>query len=494
MGAATLIDRRRRPEGGAGGAGEPPGGSDPVLYEKRRQIYPKLVSGRFRTLKWSLLFLTLGVYYVLPWLRWDRGPGVPDQAVLADFSGGKFYFFFLEIWPQEVYYITGLLILAAIGLFLATAVLGRVWCGYICPQTVWTDLFIVVERFFEGDRNARMMRDRGPNSFDRLWRKSAKHLTWLVVSFATGGAFILYWHDAPQIAETFFSGQAPATAYVFAALLTGTTYALAGTMREQVCTYMCPWPRIQGALIDRDTLGVVYRSDRGEPRGAHRKQETWEGRGDCIDCQQCVVVCPMGIDIRHGSQLECIQCALCIDACDAVMTKVGRPTGLIAYDTDENVVLRASGQKPRSFRPVRPRTALYLLVFLLTAGLMTAGLATRTTLEFTALKDRSLPFVALRTGDIRNAYTLKIVNKLREPRRFSLSVEGLPAARVDVIGESDPTGGELKLAGGAVESYRVFVTAPPSAVDRGGAEISLILTDDAGARTIAATRFSGPET
>lgn len=493
MGSTTLIDRRGK-RGETASGGEPPEGEEPiVLYAKRRQIYPKLVSGKFRTLKWALLILMLGIYYVLPWLRWDRGAGVPDQAVLADFEGGKFYFFFLEIWPQEVYYITGLLILAAIGLFLATAVFGRVWCGYACPQTVWTDLFIVVERFFEGDRNARMMRDKAPMSFDKLWRKSAKHLVWLLVSFATGGVFILYWHDAPTIAESFFTGHAPATAYVFAILLTATTYALAGTMREQVCTYMCPWPRIQGALVDKDTIAVTYRSDRGEPRAPHKKNESWEGRGDCIDCKQCVVVCPMGIDIRNGPQLECIQCALCIDACDAIMKKVGRPTGLIAYDTDENVVLRSAKEKARAFRPVRARTTLYLVVFLITAGLMVFGLSNRTTLEFSALKDRSLPFVQLSTGEIRNTYTMKIVNKHRDARTFTLGVEGVEGAQVEVIGEADLAGRGLTLAPNAVESYRVLVTAPQANIRSGGADIRLVLSDDSGARAIASTRFSGPE-
>lgn len=494
MGSTTLIDKRGKRGPASAGGEPPPEGEEPVvLYEKRKQVYPKLVSGKFRTLKWALLILTLGVYYVLPWFRWDRGPGMPDQAVLADFEGGKFYFFFLEIWPQEVYYITGLLILAAIGLFLVTAIFGRVWCGYFCPQTVWTDLFIVVERFFEGDRNARMMRDRAPMSLDKAWRKTAKHAVWLLVSFATGGAFILYWHDAPMVAESFFIGQAPATAYAFAAILTATTYALAGTMREQVCTYMCPWPRIQGALVDKDTMAVTYRSDRGEPRGPHKKNESWEGRGDCVDCQQCVVVCPMGIDIRNGPQLECIQCALCIDACDAIMKKVGRPKGLIAYDTDDNVRLRSVGEKERAFRPVRARTTLYLVVLLLTAGLMVFGLSTRTTLEFSALKDRSLPFVQLSTGEIRNTYTLKLANKQRDARTFNLSVEGIDNASLEIIGEADLAGHGLRIEPNAVESYRFLVTAPASGVAPGGADIRIVLTDATGVRATAATRFSGPE-
>ena len=285
----------------------------------------------------------------------------------------------------------------------------------------------------------------------------------------------------------------PATAYAFAAVLTATTYALAGTMREQVCTYMCPWPRIQGALVDKNTMAVTYRSDRGEPRGPHKKNESWEGRGDCVDCQQCVVVCPMGIDIRNGAQLECIQCALCIDACDAVMKKVGRPKGLIAYDTDDNVALRSVGEKERAFRPIRARTTLYLVVFLLTAGLMVFGLSTRTSLEFSALKDRSLPFVQLSTGEIRNTYALKLVNKQRDARTFSLSIEGISGATMEVIGESDLAAHGLHIEPNAVESYRVLVTAPADSLKSGGADIRIVLTDAEGARVSAATRFSGPE-
>jgi cytochrome c oxidase accessory protein FixG len=491
MASTTLINMRNGRPGGSPPSGGPPDGEPPVvLYERRRQIYPKLVSGSFRSLKWVLMAITLGIYYVLPWLRWDRGEGAPDQAVLADFTRGKFYFFSLEIWPQEVYYITGLLILAAVGLFLVTAVFGRVWCGYFCPQTVWTDLFIVVERFFEGDRNARMKLDKSPMSVNKAARKISKHIVWLLVSFATGGVFILYWHDAPTIAETFFTGGAPATAYVFAALLTATTYALAGTMREQVCTYMCPWPRIQGALIDRDTLSVTYRSDRGELRGAHKKGDTWEGRGDCVDCTQCVVVCPMGIDIRNGPQLECIQCGLCIDACDGVMKKVGRPTGLIAYDTDDNVTLRKVGAKARPFQPLRARTILYAVVFVATAVIMAFGLATRTGLEFSALKDRALPYVQLSNGDIRNAYTLKLVNKRRDTLDLTLSVEGLPEARLEIVGEVHTTGSpHLLLVPDAVESYRVFVTSAHNQA----ADIRFVLSQGDTKTAVAATRFLGPE-
>ncbi len=495
MGKATLIDLRAE-RGARGGSSPPPppdGDEPPVLYAKRRQIYPKLVFGRIRSIKWALLIATLGLYYILPWLRWDRGPGLPDQAVLADFAGGRFYFFGLEIWPQEVYYITGLLILAAVGLFLVTALFGRVWCGYFCPQTVWTDLFLVVERFFEGDRNERMKLDKSALSLNKAARKTGKHIVWLLVSFATGGAFILYWHDAPDLAQTFFNGQAPMTAYVFAGLLTLTTYALAGTMREQVCTYMCPWPRIQGALVDKETLSITYRYERGEPRAPHKKGEPWEGRGDCIDCTQCVTACPMGIDIRNGAQLECIQCGLCIDACDTVMKKVGRPTGLIAYDTDDNVARRCDKKPALPFRPLRARTALYAIVFVVAASVMTFGLLTRSDLDISVLKDRGVPFVKLTTGQIRNAYTLKIANKQRSERLLTLAVDGLAGASIEVIGE-DNAGGRatLKAQPDGVDRYRILVTAPAASVASGGASVRFVLSDAAGSSGVT-TQFAGPE-
>ena len=494
MTSQTLINLKSR---GHGAAPTPPGDDEPVvLYARRKQIYPKLVFGKFRTIKWAVLFSSLGVYYLLPWLRWDRGAEAPNQAVLADFAGGRFYFFGLEIWPQEFYYITGLLILAALGLFMVTALFGRVWCGYLCPQTVWTDLFLVVERFFEGDRNARMALDKAPWSANKLARKTAKHAVWLLVSFATGGAFILYWHDAPTVAATFFSGHAQMTAYVFAGLLTLTTYALAGTMREQVCTYMCPWPRIQAALVVKDTLSVTYRSERGDPRGAHKKGDTWEGRGDCIDCKQCVTACPMGIDIRHGLQLECIHCALCIDACDSVMKKIDRPTGLIAYDTDENVVRRWAKQKAAPFNPLRPRVILYAAVLLITAGIMVTGLLTRSNLGLSVLKDRTLPYVALASGEIRNAYTVKVVNKMRSDRTLDLKIEGLAGAKIEVIGESTPgPTAQIRSEPDGVDRYRLLVTAPASSVDADGStSIRFLLSDPAAAgKASVSAVFTGPE-
>ncbi|ACG79219.1 Polyferredoxin [Phenylobacterium zucineum HLK1] len=470
----VVIDRVSKPAGSERAAGAPaPGHQAPVsaaervrkkglgggLYKPRTPIYPKLVHGRWRMIKWALLVLMLGIYYVTPWIRWERPGALPDQAVLVDFDGARFYFFGIQLWPQEVYFITGLLVMAALGLFLVTALFGRLWCGYACPQTVWTDLYIYVERMFEGDRNARMRLDAAPLSFNKVWRKTGKHLVWLGIAFGTGGAWIFYFHDAPTLIRNFWIGQAPMTAYVSCAVLTATTYIFAGHMREQVCTYMCPWPRIQGAMLDHHSLQVTYRYDRGEPRGPHKKGQPWEGRGDCIDCNACVVACPMGIDIRNGAQLECINCGLCIDACDEIMVKVGRPKGLIFYDTDSAVAERQKGNAPR-YKLVRPRTVYYAVALTLVSALMLWGFMNRTTMELHALRDRNPTFVRLHDGSIRNGYTLKISNRGFEPMPVEVSFEGVKDARVRSPGK--PAGDTLSLVlePNEVTSVRVFVIAP----------------------------------
>ncbi|MEQ1863484.1 MAG: cytochrome c oxidase accessory protein CcoG, partial [Micropepsaceae bacterium] len=386
-------------------------------YVARVPIYPKLVHGQFRLLKWIGMIAMLAIYYGLPWLRWGRSADAPDQAVLVDLARQRFYFFWIEIWPQEIYYVTGLLIMAALLLFLVTALFGRVWCGYACPQTVWTDLYIVVERLIEGDRNARIRLDKSPWTLDKIGRRAAKHFAWLTIAAATGGAWIFYFHDAPSLATNLVKGTADMTAYLFFGILTFTTYWLAGHMREQVCTYMCPWPRIQAGLIDHDTLMVTYRRDRGEPRGAHKKGQPWESRGHCIDCNQCVAACPMGIDIRDGDQLECINCALCIDACDDVMRRVTLPKGLIAYDTIQNVGRRERGEKTR-IDLIRPRVVLYATMLVLVTGVMMFGLSTRATIDLNVLRDRNPTFVRLSDGAVRNAYTVKVMNRGNQTRRF----------------------------------------------------------------------------
>ncbi|MBC6404879.1 MAG: cytochrome c oxidase accessory protein CcoG [Rhodospirillales bacterium] len=459
------------------------------LYSKRVKIYPKLAHGRWRKIKWIVLAVTLGIYYLLPWVRWDRGPGQPDQAVLLDLPARRFYFFWLEIWPQEVYFLTGLLILSALALFLATALAGRVWCGYSCPQTVWTDLFIQVERLIEGDRAARIRLDKKPWSFDKLWRKTLKHAAWVAIGLLTGGAWVFYFADAPTLTAGLLAFDAPIVAYAFIAGLTFTTYWLGGHMREQVCTYMCPWPRIQAALFDEESLLVTYRDFRGEPRGPLHKNQLRKSKGDCIDCNQCVAVCPMGIDIRDGMQLECIQCALCIDACDRVMDKVGRPRGLIAYDTLPGVEAAARGGK-RRLRPIRPRTILYGGSIAVVAGLMLAGLASRTSLDLNLLPDRNPLFVTLSNGDTRNNYTLKLINKSQLAHTYSLTVEGLPRARVSVLGSTTP---QVAAPRDTIQAARIFIAAPTADLTSDLTDIALVLTDETGRRDRVGTVFRGPK-
>src|SRR4051795_3482873 len=366
------------------------------LYVARRKIYPQRVKGTYRTIKWIVLFVTLAVYYLVPFIRWDRGPNAPSQAVLVDLPSRRFYFFFIEIWPQEVYYLTGLLILAAMTLFLMNAVAGRVWCGYLCPQTLWTDLFQTIERWIEGDRREHLQRDRQPWTIERLGRIGLKHVLWLMLAWWTGGAWVLYFADAPTLVKELATFEAPLLAYVWIGILTFTTYTLAGHMREQVCLYMCPWPRIQAALTDEHALNVTYRHDRGEPRASVKKSATLLARGlpagDCVDCLQCVHVCPTGVDIRGGPNLGCIQCGLCIDACDAVMEKIGRPARLIAYDTDLNIKRRQAGEA-QFFQVARMRTALYVAVIAAVGGIMVYALATRGAQSVSVIHDRNPIFV-----------------------------------------------------------------------------------------------------
>jgi len=448
-----------------------------AFYKSRVPIYPKLVHGTFRRIKWAVMAVTLAIYYLVPWIRWDRGPHAPDQAVLVDLAHERFYFFFIEIWPQEVYYITGLLILAAVALFLVTSLFGRLWCGYACPQTVWTDLFIYIENLIEGDRSARIRLAAAPWSAGKVAKRVSKHAVWLLVSVLTGGAWVFYFTDAPTLAHDLMTLSAPFVAYGSIAALTFTTYTLGGLMREQVCTFMCPWPRIQGAMMDRESLAVTYRVDRGEPRAPHKKGQPWEGRGDCIDCRQCVAACPMGIDIRDGAQLECINCGLCIDACDDVMARVDRPLGLIAYDTDANVLRRVKGEKTR-FRFARPRTIGYAVVLVAVSLIMLGALATRSTIDLDVIRDRNPNFVTLADGSVRNAYTLKLMNRADQPRDFYLNLDGLTGRKVNVIGLGFVTlPVKLSVEADRVRAVRVLVTVPRGALHAGSQNIAFALQD-----------------
>jgi len=476
------------------------GGGDSSLYAARTKVYPQAVQGTFRRIKWALLIITLGIYYLLPFVRWDRGPNAPDQAVLVDLPGRRFYFFWIEIWPQEVYYFTGLLILAAFGLFLMNAIAGRIWCGYLCWQTVWTDLFYAVERFFEGDRRERMKVDRQEHwTAGNIARKAGKHVVWLMIAWWTGGAWVLYFADAPTLVYQLATGQAPFVAYVSIAILTATTYVFAGFMREQVCIYMCPWPRIQASLTDEHALNVTYRYDRGEPRAsvkqADKLRAAGEPAGDCIDCNQCVAVCPTGVDIRHGLQLGCIQCGLCIDACDTVMTKIGREPRLIAYDTDINIQRREEGKEP-IFKPIRWRTILYAAMIALVGGIMTFTLATRAFEGINVLHDRNPLYVQLSEGGLRNGYTIRLLNKRTEPRVFVLSAEGMPTGtKIEAVGISESAAGNpvIEIGPDQTRELRVLVSTP-SDVEMGKSQPITFRITDTGSGETAKTSdyFKGP--
>ena len=469
---------------------------DAPLYAGRIKVHPKSVSGPVRRIKWAVLITLLGLYYLAPWLRWDRGPGVPDQAFLVDIVGRRVYFLFIEIWPQELYYMAGLLMIAAFGLFLATSIGGRVWCGFTCPQTVWTDLFMWIERHIEGDRNARIRLDKQPMSAAKLGKRVLKHTTWLVISLLTGGAWIMYFNDAPTVVREFFTGQSGVGVYFFTGLFSATTYLLGGLAREQVCTYMCPWPRFQAALLDEDSLVVTYQKWRGEPRGKHKKGQSWDNRGDCIDCKQCVAVCPTGIDIRDGIQLECIGCGLCIDACNDVMAKVDRPRNLISFDTERRQIALNAGQPAGPPRVVRARLFIYLALILGIGAAVLAGLATRSTLDITVLHDRNPLFVTLSDGSIRNGYTIKILNKSSEPRSFALTLDLPQGASLSAIGpDQSATGGPVvfTIPPDSVASRQVFVQLPRDRLDSDVMDIAFVLSDTDGDESVRyVSSFRGP--
>ena len=430
------------------------------LYVARKAVFPKAVHGTFRRLKWWIMGVTLAIYYITPWIRWDRGPHVSDQAVLIDLENRRFFFFWIEIWPQEFYYIAGLLIMAGIGLFLFTSVLGRVWCGYSCPQTVWVDLFQAVERWIDGDRNAQFrLLDRKWNA-DKVIRRSTKWTVWLLISVATGGAWVFYFADAPTLFVDIFTGNASSIAYITIGVLTATTFILGGFMREQVCLYMCPWPRIQSAMLDENSLTVTYKHWRGEPRGRHRKAEGAEALGDCIDCNACVAACPTGIDIRDGQQLGCITCALCIDACDDIMEKVGKPRGLIDYCSlaDENLEIAGQPPLPVMKRVIRPRTIIYTALWCAVGIGLVVALFLRDTIDLTVRHDRNPLFVTLSDGSVRNTYEVRIQNRNPEPNMFRLSASAENAyLRLNVQGEDASA---ILVPADDTKKMRVFLTAP----------------------------------
>ena len=457
------------------------------LHAKAQPIFPRAIHGRFRRLKWGMMGLCLAIYYLTPWLRWNRGAYAPDQAVLIDLAHRRFYMFAIEIWPQEFWLVAGLLIMAGIGLFLVTSAVGRAWCGYACPQTVWTDLFQQIDRWFDGDRNAQFRLARAPWGPGKLARRLAKWSVYLLVSFLTGGAWILYFADARALWHAFFTGQAAPIAYSTVAMLTATTFALGGFMREQVCIYMCPWPRIQSAMLDEKSLIVTYKDWRGEPRG--------KGGGDCVDCNLCHAVCPTGIDIRNGPQIGCITCALCIDACDSVMAKTGHRRGLIDYATLEDSEKERAGQAPTPHVRLiwHARTLVYLGLWSAIGAALLFALGTRQHLAISVAKDRNPPFMLMSDGSVRNAYVVQWRNMADRPRTMALTLSGVPGARMwseDMAKSGAATRLTRTIAADQTEPLRIYVIAPPATAQQ---PLDFTLAAPDGASVHYATRFDAPD-
>jgi cytochrome c oxidase accessory protein FixG len=403
------------------------------MYEAAPKIYPRSIGGRWQRLRWLTVWLTQLVFYGLPWLEWGG-----RQAVLFDLAARRFYLFGLVLYPQDFIYLTGLLVLSAYGLFLFTAVAGRVWCGYACPQTVYTEMFLWLERVTEGDRMARQKLDAAPWSLKKLWRKGSKQVLWIALALWTGFTFVGYFTPIQTLwAEAFTLGFGP-WEWFWVNFYALATYGNAGFLREQVCKYMCPYARFQSAMFDRDTMIVSYDEVRGEPRGSRPRgtDAAARGQGDCIDCTLCVQVCPTGIDIRKGLQYECIGCAACIDACDGVMDKVGSPRGLIRYATQNALAGRWSATRQLA-RVFRPRVLVYGSVMLVITAAFVTSLVLREPFRFDLVRDRAALARMVGRGDIENVYRLQLMNSTERVQRYRVAVAGLDGAMLASAAEFD---------------------------------------------------------
>lgn len=406
-----------------------------TLYQKRIPIYPHSVKGRFRNLKYIVLAIAYSVYFLLPWVRWERAGDIPDQAVLFDLPGRHFYLFGLVVQAQDMFWLASFLVIAAMLLFFVTGIAGRVFCGYFCFQTLWTDVFMLIERWVQGERAARIRLHKTPwTDPNKLLKLLATWGLWLLVAFVTGLSFTLYWADAPTLMVEMVKGTAAFPAYATTFFLTATTFVMAGLAREQACTYMCPYARFQSVMFDKDTLIVSYDRQRGEASQGRsklrkemkaREERQSAGVGDCIDCGFCVQVCPTGIDIRHGLQLSCIHCALCIDACDQIMDSLKWPRGLIRYSSENEL----SGGKTRI---IKPKTIGYGIV--LSIAIIALGWSIAQQSEFNASIEqvRQPLFVVMSNGQIQNSYEIKLNNKSIKPMRLRISMQDLPNAELDL--------------------------------------------------------------
>jgi len=392
------------------------------LYQAHKKIYPRSVSGLFSKWRWALVFLTQLLFYGLPWLEWGQ-----RQAVLFDLGTRRFYIFGLVLYPQDFIFLTGLLVISAMALFLFTAVAGRQWCGYACPQTVYTEIFLWLEKFAEGDRSARLRLDSSPMSWNKLRRKTTKQVLWIALALWTGFTFVGYFTPIKELTTSAWQGSLGPWETFWVFFYGFATYGNAGFMREQVCKYMCPYARFQSAMFDKDTLIVTYDKERGEPRGTRSKKADPKalGLGSCVDCTLCVQVCPTGIDIRKGLQYECISCGSCIDVCDDVMDKVGYPRGLIRYST-ENALANHWSRAQLIRHIFRPRVLVYTGILLSVTAALLVSLALRTPFKVDVVRDRGTLARIVQGGQVENVYRLQFMNASESVHRYQIKVSGMP--------------------------------------------------------------------
>lgn len=440
-------------------ASPPPSDAQAVvqtLYEVHKKIHPKSISGLFTTWRWVFVWLTQLAFYGLPWIPWNG-----RQSVLFDLVERKFYLFGLVFWPQDVFYLAVLLIISAYALFLFTAVAGRLWCGYACPQTVYTEIFLWIEQKIEGDRNARIKLDAAPMDAAKFRKRALKYSAWVLLSLWTGFTFVGYFTPIKTLWAEFQTFSFGPWEWFWVFFYAAFTYAFAGHMREQVCKYMCPYARFQGVMFDPDTLVITYDQERGEPRGARNKKIDFKskGLGHCVDCDQCVTVCPTGIDIRKGLQYECIGCAACIDACDKVMDKMGYPRGLVRYTT-ENALAQHWGWQDILRHVLRPRIVTYSAILAAICIALIYGLATKPKLRVDVIRDRMTLAREVEGGLIENVFRLQIMNVSEQSQRYTMSVTGLDS--IQLIGEQT-----FDLPSASNKNITVQVRVPPESGNKG---------------------------
>jgi len=447
------------------------------LYQKREKIYTRKIEGFFQRVRlytgWPLL---LG-YFLLPWLQWEG-----HQAVLFDLPERKFYILWLTFWPQDFPLLAWLLIIAAFALFTVTVWAGRIWCGYTCPQTVWTAIFMWAEQVAEGSRTQRIRLDAAPWSAEKVFKKSLKHVMWIGFAFLTGFTFVGYFSDIHDMTVNLFGFNLGFWEIAWTVFFTSATYINAGWMREQVCMYMCPYARFQSVMFDKDTLIVSYDKKRGEPRGSRKRDAdpAAENLGHCIDCNICVQVCPTGIDIRNGLQYECINCALCIDGCNSVMDKMGYPRDLISYTTENKL-------EGKTHNPVRPRLIGYTIAVVIMFSLFITTIITRIPLELDVIRPRDKLYDTNSDGLIVNSYTLKIINMDKNPHSYTLDVNGLEGVKFD--GEK-----RVSVGGGEIQDVSMRLVIDPALLNRSTTEIefTVLAEDDPEIKAVSESRFIGP--